>query len=65
MEKKSRLHLFEAFGVELEYMIVDKHTLDVKPIADVLLVDESGEISGEMEHDQIGWSNELVGHVIS
>ena len=28
------LHLFEAFGVELEYMIVDARTLDVRPIAD-------------------------------
>lgn len=31
-----KLHLFEAFGIELEYMIVDQDTLDVKPIADQL-----------------------------
>lgn len=64
MEKKSRLHLFEAFGVELEYMIVDKETLNVKPITEVLLTEESGEISGEVEHGEIAWSNELVSHVI-
>lgn len=64
MEKKPRLHLFEAFGVELEYMIVDKTTLDVQPIADVLLKDKNGEVKGETDHGLIAWSNELVSHVI-
>jgi carboxylate-amine ligase len=64
MEKKSRLHLFEAFGVELEYMIVDKTTLDVRPIAEVLLRTDTGEIDGEAEHGDVAWSNELVSHVI-
>jgi len=31
------LHLFEAIGIELEYMIVDRRTLAVRPIADQLL----------------------------
>ena len=34
---KSPYHLFDGFGVELEYMIVDKNTLQVKAIADELL----------------------------
>lgn len=63
-EHKSKLHLFEAYGVELEYMIVDQHTLDVKPIADVLLKNSSGEVEGEIEHGLTAWSNELVSHVI-
>jgi glutamate---cysteine ligase / carboxylate-amine ligase len=29
-----RLHLFQAFGVELEYMIVDRDTLQVQPVTD-------------------------------
>jgi glutamate---cysteine ligase / carboxylate-amine ligase len=33
----SRYRLFERYGVELEYMIVDAETLQVKPIADRLV----------------------------
>jgi hypothetical protein len=32
MSQPSRLHLFQAFGIELEYMLVDKDSLAVKPI---------------------------------
>lgn len=59
-----RLHLFEAYGVELEYMIVDKDTLDIRPIAEVPLTNADGEIEGEMEHGLTAWSNELVSHVL-
>ncbi|MFY0606112.1 MAG: glutamate--cysteine ligase [Cyclobacteriaceae bacterium] len=59
-----RLHLFEGYGVELEYMITDNQSLDVKPIAEVLLKDETGEILGEIEHGLTAWSNELISHVI-
>lgn len=31
------LHLFQAFGIELEYMVVDRATLAVRPIVDSLL----------------------------
>lgn len=64
MEPKTRLHLFEAFGVELEYMITDSDTLNVKSIAEVLLKNEQGEIEGEADHGMTAWSNELVSHVI-
>lgn len=63
MEKKPKLHLFEGYGVELEYMIVDKETLNVKPIAEVLLTTPEG-IVGELEHGITARSNELVSHVI-
>jgi gamma-glutamyl:cysteine ligase YbdK (ATP-grasp superfamily) len=61
--------LMERVGVELEYMIVDRETLDVKPLADVLLRDAAGvdEWVSDVEPDDgggIGWSNELVNHVI-
>jgi len=51
--------LFEAYGIELEYMIVDRSSLDVRPIADWLLGPE-----GDLERGPITWSNELALHVI-
>lgn len=62
-EDKPNLGLFEGFGIELEYMIVDAETFDVRPIADRALV-EDGEIVSELERGAIAWSNELVSHVI-
>jgi len=58
------LSLFEGFGIELEYMIVDAVTLDVKPIADRLIEAESGTIENEIERGAYAWSNELARHVI-
>jgi len=58
------LRLFEGFGVELEYMIVDRDTLAVRPISDVLLRDELGNVQSETEHGPVAWSNELTAHVI-
>jgi gamma-glutamyl:cysteine ligase YbdK (ATP-grasp superfamily) len=60
----ARLGLFEGFGVELEYMIVNRTTLDVMPIADVLLRDENGSVVSELDCGTIAWCNELVAHVI-
>ncbi|MGD8494592.1 MAG: glutamate-cysteine ligase family protein [Gemmatimonadales bacterium] len=61
--------LLERVGIELEYMIVDIETLDVRPLADLLLRDASGgeEWVSDVEPEDgggIGWSNELVNHVI-
>ena len=58
------LHLFEGFGVELEYMIVDRETLHVRPIADRLLQAAAGEPASDVERGLLAWSNELVLHVI-
>jgi gamma-glutamyl:cysteine ligase YbdK (ATP-grasp superfamily) len=58
------LHLFNAFGVEVEYMIVDADSLEVRPISDLLLTDEAGMLQGDVERSEITWSNELVLHVI-
>ncbi len=38
MVRREGLHLFGGFGIELEYMIVDRETLSVLPVADRLLV---------------------------
>ena len=64
MSHSSSLQLFEAFGVELEYMIVDSQTLQVKPIADQLLREQAGAFVAELEAGEMAWSNELVLHVI-
>jgi len=56
--------LFDVFGIELEYMIVDKSSMKVKPVADSLLRDLSGVNVCEYAEDGIGYSNELVKHVI-
>jgi carboxylate-amine ligase len=58
------LHLFDAFGVEIEYMIVDRQTCRIKPVAELLLTNDQGEAENEVEHDSLAWSNELVQHVI-
>ncbi|GJL83591.1 MAG: glutamate--cysteine ligase [marine bacterium B5-7] len=58
------LGLFEGFGIEIEYMIVDQTTLDVMPIADTLLKTTKGDYVNEVEHGPIAWSNELALHVI-
>jgi carboxylate-amine ligase len=59
-----KLGLFEAYGVELEYMIVDKSTLNVKPISDELIKAVSGKVQNEISRGMVSWSNELVTHVL-
>lgn len=60
----SQYRLFEVCGVELEYMIVDRQTLNVLPIADKLLTRAAGELTSDFEDGPITWSNELALHVI-
>lgn len=64
MMQPSRIHLFQAYGVELEYMIVDSKTFTVKPIADELLKYELGYYGSDFTRESITWSNEMVLHVI-
>lgn len=64
MAQGDPLGLFEGFGIELEYMLVDRESLDVRPIADQLLRHEAKEQVGDFVTGQLGWSNELVLHVI-
>lgn len=63
-ETVSTLPLFAAYGIELEYMIVNNDTLSVMPITDEILKSVAGEYVSEFETGAIGWSNELVLHVI-
>ena len=45
-------------------MIVDAETLDVRPIADQLLHDAAGDCVSDVDVGRLGWSNELVLHVV-
>ena len=64
MNQPTRLHLFQGFGIELEYMMVDKDTLAVKPITDEVLKHELGIYGSDFENGIVTWSNEMVLHVI-
>lgn len=62
------LSLFDAYGVELEYMIVDRETLDVRPACDALFQAATGGPNSDFQPDGpeglISWSNELALHVV-
>lgn len=57
-------HLFEVFGIELEYMLVRKEGLKVNPIVDQLLTKKNGSLTADIDNGKIEWSNELVAHVL-
>lgn len=60
-----KLKLFEAFGIEAEYMIVKKDSLDVQPIAHEVLARITGEAkASKLVKKKIAWSNELALHVL-
>jgi gamma-glutamyl:cysteine ligase YbdK (ATP-grasp superfamily) len=58
------LGLFEAYGIEIEYMIVDAGTLDVLPVTDRVMHAMAGDYVDEVEAGALSWSNELALHVI-
>lgn len=62
MSKK--YHLFEVFGIELEYMLINNSNFKVAPIVDTLLTKKAGKLAADIDNGKIAWSNELVAHVI-
>jgi hypothetical protein len=60
----SKISIFQGFGIESEYMIVDSESLNVSPSAELLLQGENGTIQNEVEKNNTAWSNELASHVI-
>lgn len=62
------ISLFEAVGIEFEYMIVDRDSLSVRPLCDRLLQAvggvEDNEVYPDGENGPAAWSNELVLHVV-
>lgn len=63
-ESPTALPAFSAYGIELEYMIVDRNTLDVLPVTDEVIKAVAGDYVSEIETGALAWSNELVLHVI-
>ena len=59
-----KYHLFEVYGIELEYMLVNTNSFKVAPIVDVLLTKKNGELTSDVDNGTVAWSNELVAHVI-
>jgi carboxylate-amine ligase len=59
-----KYHLFEVYGIELEYMLVATDTLKVATIVDLLLTKKNGSLTSDVENGKIAWSNELVAHVL-
>jgi gamma-glutamyl:cysteine ligase YbdK (ATP-grasp superfamily) len=58
------LHLFQGYGLEIEYMLVSIDDLRVVPASNRVLEALAGEITNEVEVDAAAWSNELVLHVM-
>lgn len=57
-------HLFEVFGIELEYMLINSSDFKVNPIVDKLLTEKNGSLTSDVDNGKIEWSNELVAHVV-
>ncbi|MDI9818741.1 MULTISPECIES: glutamate-cysteine ligase family protein [unclassified Legionella] len=60
----SSYSLFSVIGIEIEYMLVDKHHLNVQPKSDLILQHLAGQQLNEVELGDIAISNELVMHVL-
>jgi gamma-glutamyl:cysteine ligase YbdK (ATP-grasp superfamily) len=62
----SAFHLFERCGVEIEYVLAARDSLDVKPIADVVLqrLAAADAPVTHAERGELGWSNEIALHAI-
>lgn len=58
--------LFEVYGIEMEYMIVDRGSLAVRPVADELLRAAAGGDAWveDVARGPIAWSNEIVAHLV-
>lgn len=56
--------LFSVIGIEIEYMLVDRDTLNVAPCSDKLIKALAGEMVNEFSLGEISVSNELVLHVL-
>lgn len=64
MTPRNKLGIFEGCGIELEYIIADSKTLNVMPASDEVLRSVSGRYTTDYHDGNMGWSNELVSHVI-
>ena len=58
------LSLFKGYGIEIEYMLVERQTLKVSPVCDKVITSLAGETVNEFEMGPVAISNELANHVI-
>jgi gamma-glutamyl:cysteine ligase YbdK (ATP-grasp superfamily) len=58
------LPAFSGYGIELEYMIVDRRTLSILPIAEKVLQRISETRASGLRCGELAWSHELVLHLI-
>ncbi len=58
------LPAFAGVGIELEYMIVDRTSLSVLPIADRVLRGTGERWRNDVVRGEMGWSNELALHLL-
>ncbi len=64
MATPAPLRAFEGVGIEIEYMLVDRVSLAVAPLADRLIEAACGSIESELARGPLAWSNELCLHLI-
>lgn len=64
IKQPPRIHLFQGYGIELEYMLVDRDSLKVNPVTDELIKHETGAYQSDFNNGMVTWSNELVLHVV-
>ncbi|MFV8225869.1 glutamate-cysteine ligase family protein [Christiangramia aquimixticola] len=57
-------HLFEVYGIELEYMLVHQSTLRVQHLVDALMTRKNVTLVSDISNGELEWSNELVAHVV-
>jgi len=55
---------FSGYGIELEYILVDGETLNVRPIADRILAGLGPADDMDIVREHAAWSNELALHVL-
>jgi gamma-glutamyl:cysteine ligase YbdK (ATP-grasp superfamily) len=60
----SNFPIYSVLGLEIEYMLVDKDTLNIQPKSDLILSALAGELTNEVTLGDIAISNELVMHVL-
>ena len=64
MDTPKEYHLFEVYGIELEYMITGKESMNVLPVTDEVIRHEAKAYVNDVKVNGMEWSNELVLHVI-
>lgn len=60
---RATLRLFQRYGLELEYMVVNRADFSVAPVVDRIMIHQTGEPVGTCVVGQCEVSNELAAHV--